>query len=170
MRRRWRGAVPLGVAVFVLCLCWQPVPAVAGGALYAVPSEPPSEKQSVDFANAINQRVRPLPPSLDPPTAETPAEVEARIRTLERGVVIAGGGKRSNQKDQSDQKDRKDRPGRGEADSAPTHVATAAPVGPVEKPGDRAPLNLAFVAAGILALVGVLLGAGRKLSGPTEPA
>src|SRR6185369_11508101 len=63
-------------AILILSLLWAAAPAIAEGPLYAVPNEPPPEKESVNFTNHLNHRVRHLPPSLDPPTAETPAQVE----------------------------------------------------------------------------------------------
>jgi hypothetical protein len=122
-------------------------PAGAAGPLYAVPSHPPSETKSVDFTNALNHRVRHLPPPLDPPTADTPTEVEARVRVLQRGVVLQEGASKPKQEQ-----------GRAEAGSAPK-ARTAEQQPAAEVPGDRAPLSMAFVAAGLLAFLGLLLSA-----------
>lgn len=140
-------------AILILSLTWAVVPAMAEGPLYAVPDEPPPEKESVNFTNHLNHRVRHLPASLDPPTAETPAQVEARVRTLERGVVIV--------------------PGKNKAKPAGHHTrATAKAVkagdgessggGPQTDAGvagDPAPLSVAFIGAGVLAALGLLLSA-----------
>jgi hypothetical protein len=140
-------------AILVLSLFWAATPAVAEGPLYAVPNEPPPEKESVNFTNHLNHRVRHLPDSLDPPTAETPAQVEARVRALERGVVIeASKGK--------------DKPAGHHAQA----IAKAVKAGSGKSSGsgfqstgsvasDPAPLTMAFVGAGALAVLGLLLSA-----------
>lgn len=140
-------------AILILSLLWAAVPAMAEGPLYAVPNEPPSETDSVNFTNHLNHRVRHLPESLDPPTAETPAQVEARVRTLERGVVIESGKNKA-------------KPAAHRA----TGAAKAVKVGGGESSGsgsqttaavadDPAPLTVAFIGAGALAVLGLLLSA-----------
>jgi len=146
--RRRRRLVPAAVSSLLLFAIWA-APAGAAGPLYAVPSHPPSETKSVDFTNALNDRVRNLPPPLDPPTAATPAEVEARVRVLQRGVVLKEGASKAKQG--------KSRP---EAGSAPRSKPTERQQQPAaEVPGDRAPLSMAFLAAGLLAFLGLLLSA-----------
>lgn len=142
----------------ILFTIWA-APVNAAGPLYAVPSEPPSVTESVDFTNALNRRVRHLPPSLDPPTAQSPAEVEARLKTLERGVVIEG---------RATQTKIEGRATQTKARSA--HGLETAKVVVVEEPGDRAPLSMAFVAAGILAFLGLLLSTRGRYSGSTQQA
>jgi hypothetical protein len=155
--RRRRRLVSAAISSVILCTVWA-APAGAGGPLYAVPSHPPSETKSVDFTNALNHRVRHLPPPLDPPTADTPAEVEARVRVLQGGVVIREGASKPN-REQS----------RAEVGTAPrAKTADQQPV--AEVPGDRAPLSLAFVAAGLLAFLGLLLSARGRYSRPAQRA
>jgi len=140
-------------AILILSLLWAAAPAIAEGPLYAVPNEPPPEKESVNFTNHLNHRVRHLPPSLDPPTAETPAQVEARVRTLERGVVIKAGKKEAKAAAHHG-------PGGAKAvkvggsESGGSDAQTSAPVA-----SDPAPLTVAFVGAGVLAAIGLLLSA-----------
>jgi len=143
--RRLRRLVSAAMASVILFTIWA-APAGAAGPLYAVPSHPPSETKSVDFTNALNHRVRDLPPPLDPPTAATPAEVEARVRVLQRGVVLQS-------------RTAKPKPSRSEADPGPAARSKTAEPPAAETPGDRAPLSMAFVAAGLLAFLGLLLSA-----------
>jgi hypothetical protein len=128
-------------------------PAFAAGPLYAVPDHPPSETESVGFTNALNDRVRHLPAPLDPPTAQSPAEVEARLQALERGVVISRG--------RSEVRASK-RGGRQDVDHPAPTSKTADVIVTADGPDDRAPLGMAFVAAGALALIGLLLIARGK--------
>jgi hypothetical protein len=144
--RRWRRLLSAAVASVILFAIWT-APAGAAGPLYAVPSHPPSETKSVDFTNALNHRVRDLPPPLDPPTADTPTEVEARVRVLQRGVVLREGASKP-QEEQS----------RAETGSVARSKADERQPA-AEVPGDRAPLSMAFVAAGLLAFLGLLLSA-----------
>lgn len=142
-------------------MAWAASPANAEGPLYAVPSEPPPVKESVDFTNDLNHRVRHLPAPLNPPVAESPAQVEARIRVLERGVVIEGGAKKSKA------------PRGGEVGENETVAAggkeSARGQGVAAGPEAPAPLSIAFVGAGALALLGLLLGAlGRQHSRPRQ--
>jgi hypothetical protein len=146
----------LGVVVAsttILFMIWGPPPGKAEGIIYAVPNQPPPEKESVNYTNHLNHRVRHLPDSLDPPTAETPAQVEARVRTLERGVVIE--------------------PGKGEGKPVGHHAEATAKAVEVDggessdsgsrmsaaSANDPAPLTVAFVGAGALAMLGLLLSA-----------
>ncbi len=137
-------------SIVVLFLVWAATPANAAGPLYAVPSHPPSDTKAVGFTNALNRRVRHLPAPLNPPVAEGPEQVEARLQALEHGVVIEG---------QSRQP---------EVRSPRRHDATKVLVA-AEDPGERAPLSLAFVAAAALALLGLLLSA-RGNFGRTQQA
>ena len=127
-------------------------PANAAGPLYAVPSHPPPETEAVGFTNALNDRVRHLPAPLNPPTAQSPEEVEARVQALERGVVI--------ERKAASKKESKQPSVNPVAKQKVTHV----PVADASEPGDRAPLSLAFVAAGALALVGLLFSARGRYS------
>jgi hypothetical protein len=150
IRRRWRrfaGAAAAGAAIGAV---WAG-PASAAGPLYAVPSHPPSESESVGFTNALNHRVRHLPAPLNPPAAQSPAEVEARVEALERGVVIAGTAAR-----------RKAAKKHAAAHSAPAGHQSSTVLVAANGPDDRAPLTIAFVAAGALALIGLLLVARQK--------
>jgi hypothetical protein len=123
-------------------------PVNAAGPLYAVPSNPPPETEAVGFTNALNDRVRDLPAPLNPPTAQSPAEVEGRVQALKRGVVI--------ERDVSSEK---------KAKQPSVHSATKRET--IDVPvvaDDRAPLSLAFVAAGALALIGLLFSTRGKYS------
>jgi hypothetical protein len=131
-------------------------PVNAAGPLYAVPSNPPPETESVGFTNALNHRVRHLPAPLNPPTAQSPAEVESRVQALERGVVIERGAVNERK-----------------AKRATVHPATGqktVDVTVADDPDDRAPLRMAFVAAGALALIGLLFSARGMYSRPTRQA
>jgi MYXO-CTERM domain-containing protein len=147
IRRRWRRGGTVAISLVVLSMAWPATPASAGGALYIVPSQPPSASEAVGFTNALNDRARRLPPSLDPPVAESPAQVEARIKDLERGVVVEKG------------------PRRPAALSVGPREDANVKVSVAPEPGDQAPLSVAFVAAGALAALGLLLGARRRHSG-----
>jgi hypothetical protein len=137
----------------ILFMIWAAPPGKAEGIIYAVPNHPPPEKESVNFTNHLNHRVRHLPDSLDPPTAETPAQVEARVRTLERGVVIEPGKGRGRPAGHHAQATAKaSKVGGGESSGSGSR--TTAPVA-----GDPAPLTVAFVGAGALAVLGLLLSA-----------
>jgi hypothetical protein len=142
----------VAVSTVVLFIAWVAAPAYAAGPLYAVPSNPPSDTKSVDFTNALNHRVRHLPTALNPPIAESPEQVGARLQTLERGVVIEG------------------RPKQPEVHSVHGHDTPAMFVAAADPGGGRAPLSLAFVAAGGLALLGLLLSARGKYPGSTQQA
>lgn len=136
----------------ILLAIWA-APANAAGPLYAVPSHPPPETEAVGFTNALNDRVRHLPAPLNPPTAQSPEEVEARVQALERGVVI----------------EREAAAGEKKAKQPSVHPVTKqkaihVPVADASEPGDRAPLSLAFVAAGALALTGLLFSARGRYS------
>jgi len=150
IRRRWRRFGPTAAASVAICAIWV-APASAAGPLYAVPSHPPSETESVGFTNALNHRVRHLPAPLNPPTAQSPEEVEARVEALERGVVIA-----------REAADRKGGRQHAAAHSAPAGHRDATVLVTANGPDDRAPLTIAFLAAGALALVGLLLVARGK--------
>lgn len=147
--RRWRRFSPVVALSAILFAIWA-APVSAAGPLYAVPSHPPSETKSVGFTNTLNHRVRHLPPSLDPPTADTPEEVEARLQVLQRGVVIESGTTKP------------------KASRATPHPAAKPRTKTVkepaaEEPGDRDPLSMAFVGAGLLAFLGLLLNARGRL-------
>jgi hypothetical protein len=156
----------MAAAAIAVSIALAAPPANAEGPLYAVPSEPPPVKESVDFTNDLNHHVKDLPAPLNPPVAETPSQVEARIRVLERGVVIAGGAKKSESQPQSN--------GQGEKKNS---TGAAGGVGKGSSPGeatavaaDPAPLSIAFVGAGALALLGLILGArGRHTARPGKP-
>lgn len=135
----------------ILLAIWA-APASAAGPLYAVPSHPPPESEAVGFTNALNDRVRHLPAPLNPPTAQSPEEVEARVQALERGVVIE---REAASKTKSQQPS---------VHSVAKQKAIQVPVADASEPGDRAPLSLAFVAAGALALIGLLFSARGRHS------
>jgi hypothetical protein len=156
IRSRARRFGPISVSSVILLTIWA-APVDAAGPLYAVPSEPPSVTESVDFANALNRRVRRLPPSLDPPTSRTPAQVEARLQTLERGVAIKG---RANKPNPEKMATKSEVHSANRLETAKGFVAA--------EPGDRAPLSAAFVAAGILAFLGLILSARGRHSGPRQ--
>lgn len=149
---RWRPFASAAVSSAILFGIWT-APVNAAGPLYAVPNHPPSETKSVDFTNALNHRVRHLPPPLDPPTADTPAEVEARLQVLQGGVVLEGGTTKP-----------KASPAAPYPAAKPKTKTVKEPA--AEEPGDRAPLSMAFVGAGALAFLGLLLTTrGRLRSG-----
>jgi hypothetical protein len=158
---RTSRSIAAAAAVLFVFIGLAASPAEAEGPLYAVPSEPPPVKESVDFTNDLNHRVRHLPAPLNPPVAETPAQVEARIRVLERGVVIEGGAKKAEaQRDGQVGENRS--VAAGDRESARGQGASAVSSAP-------APLSIAFVGAGVLALLGLLLGAlGRQHSRPRQ--
>jgi len=152
-------------AAAVLLMAWAAPSGHAEGALYAVPSKPPPVKESVDFTNDLNHRVRHLPAPLDPPVAETPAQVEARIRVLERGVVIEAG--------KAAAKKPKARTGKHSAGASPVagdDDGSAPGQGAAATADDPAPLTIAFVGAGVLALLGLLLAARGWQPGRARPA
>lgn len=125
-------------------------PVNAAGPLYAVPSNPPPETEAVGFTNALNDRVRDLPAPLYPPTAQTPAEVEARVRALEHGVVIDREATSKKAKQPS-------------VDPVAKQKTIDVPVAGADEHDDRSPLSMAFIAAGAVALMGLLLSArGRS--------
>jgi hypothetical protein len=128
-------------SIVLLSMTWGVVSGHAEGPVYSLPpSQPPPAKESVGFTNHLNQRVPHLPAQLNPPVAESLEQVEARTRVLEHGVVIQG------------TRTAKSPTGaKGETVSQESLAAAAAP----------APLSLAFVGAGVLALLGLLLGAAR---------
>lgn len=143
------------VANAILLMIWATPPGKAEGIIYAVPNHPTPEKESVNFTNHLNHRVRHLPDSLDPPTAETPAQVEARVRTLEHGVVIRSGkgngkGKPAGRQAQPTAKAVKSGGDEGSGSSFRTTGGLA---------DDPAPLTVAFIGAGALAVLGLLLSA-----------
>ena len=135
----------------VLLAIWS-APVNAAGPLYAVPSHPPPETEAVGFTNALNDRVRNLPAPLNPPAAQSPAEVEARVQALERGVVIERGAASGEMAKQ---------PPPRPAAKAKT---IAVPIADASEPGDRAPLSLALVAAAALALLALLFSARGRYS------
>jgi len=139
-------------------MAWTASAGNAEGPLYAVPSEPPPTKESVDFTNDLNHRVRHLPPSLDPPVAESPAEVEARIRVLERGVVIEQGSKKPGERPRKAAAAGNGKSGT-RSDGAPTVTVQEAST----TADDPAPLSIAFVGAGALAVLGLFLSARGSL-------
>jgi hypothetical protein len=151
------GSSAAAVALVIVSMAWMAPTGRAEGPLY-VPAQPPPAKESVDFTNHLNTRVRHLPAPLDPPAAESPAQVESRIRVLEHGVVV----------EQVAAKKPGPHPGKpaaatGEKRSTPgqgTSTATDAP----------APLSIAFVAAGVLALLGLLLGVRGRHPGRVRQA
>lgn len=130
----------------------------AEGPLYTLPpAQPPPAQESVEFTNHLNHRAPHLPASLNPPTAESPAQVEARIRVLEHGVAIHGGTKTETAKGSKNSAAHPRTPSiatgaKGKADSQESFAAADAP----------APLSVAFAGAGVLALLGLLLGAARS--------
>jgi len=149
LRRRFGAAA---ASIVILFMTWETAPGNAAGPLYSVPSHPPPVAESVGFTNALNHRVRHLPTPLNPSAAHSPALVEARVQVLERGVVIERGSRQ-----------------------AKVHSGTAVETNGdrvlvAEEPGDRAPLSMAFIAAGALALLGLLLGVRGKYSGPVRQA
>jgi hypothetical protein len=129
----------------------------AEGAIYSLPpSQTPPAKESVEFTNHLNHRVSHLPAPLNPPAAVSPAQVEARIRILEHGVVIQGGTKTEIAKGTKKSEARLPAPSvatgtRRKTDSQESFAAA----------DDPGPLSLAFIGAGILALLGLLFGAAR---------
>jgi hypothetical protein len=143
-------------AAFVILFMTAVAPAGAEGILYAVPNEPPPSKESVDFTNHLNHRVHHLPQSLNPPTAETPAQVEARIRTLERGVILQPA--RTKGRGRGNQGEPTGHPGSvaTEADGASVGHGSHATAAVTDAP---APLTVAFVGAGVLAALGLLFSA-----------
>jgi hypothetical protein len=157
IRRRWRRLGPAATLSVVLAIVWG-APANAAGPLYAVPDHPPAETESVGFTNALNDRVRHLPAPLDPPTAQSPEEVEARLEALERGVVIAHGPAGEKRAAQPSDK-------RSDSSGKATKVVVA-----TAPPDDRAPLSIAFVAAGALALIGLFFVARGRHPGSPQRA
>jgi hypothetical protein len=148
--RRLSAAVASAAILFMM---WTAPPGRAEGIIYAVPNHPPPEKEAVNYTNHLNHRVRHLPDSLDPPTAETPAQVEARVRTLERGVVIETGKSKSRTPgDPAAAAARGAESGAGDSGGGGPRAAAAVA-------GDPAPLTVAFVGAGALAVLGLLLSA-----------
>jgi hypothetical protein len=146
---------PAGLAIGIFFTVWA-TPVNAAGPLYAVPDHPPSDSESVGFTNALNHRVRHLPAALNPPTAQSPAEVEARLQALDRGVVIERGAVNERKAKQP------------AVSSAPRQETTAVSV--ADEPDDRAPLSVAFVGAGALALLGLMLSARGKHPRSTQEA
>lgn len=149
-------------SIAVLSLAAGIAPAGAEGPVYAVPSHPPPVKESVDFTNDLNQGKRDLPAPLDPPVASTPEEVEARIRVLERGVVVE-------KKDRQPNPQSGDADGSGDAGAGEGEGGTAAVEAAVTD-DSQPPLSVAFVGAGALALLGLLLSArGWRTGRAPEP-
>ena len=125
-------------AAFVLAALLLAAPAGAAGPLYSVPSTPTPDKKSIDFANAIGERIPNPPASLGPSSDPTPAQMEERARALARGVVVPLG-----------------------PESKPTpQGASALPL--TSSNPERNPLLAAFVAAAVLALIGLGLAARRR--------
>lgn len=162
IRLRWRRFGAAAASIVILFMTWETAPGNAAGPLYSVPSYPPPVTESVGFTNALNHRVRHLPAPLNPPAVHSPAEVGARVQVLERGVVIERGSRQpkvhSGKADVETNGDRSMRRQR------------AARVLVAEAPGGRAPLSMAFLAAGALALLGLFLSARGKYSGPAQQA
>src|SRR3954447_22730662 len=158
------GPIALAAALAIVAIAWEAPAGRAEGPLY-VPEQPPPEKESVDFTNDLIHRVRHLPAPLNPPTAETPAQVEARVRVLERGVVLAGPGGRGEER-KLEARSRQGAAEDGGQRSARSHGTSSAPAA-ADAP---APLSVAFVGAGILALLGLLLGARGWRPGRAQQA
>ncbi|HEX5593361.1 MAG TPA: hypothetical protein VFX35_08440 [Solirubrobacterales bacterium] len=146
-------------------MAWAAPSGHAEGPLYAVPSKPPPVKESVDFTNDLNHRVRHLPAPLDPPVTETPAQVEARIRVLERGVVIKNGRAATKKS-----KARAGKQSRGASPVATDRDESTPDQGTSVAADDPAPLTMAFVGAGVLALIGLLLAARGRHPGRARQA
>jgi hypothetical protein len=140
-------------ATTILLMIWAVPRGKAEGIIYAVPNHPTPDKESVNFTNHLNHRVRHLPDSLDPPTAETPAQVEARVRTLERGVVIHSGQGRGKPLGRQAQATAKAVKASGD-EGGDSGSRTTAPLADAQ-----APLTAAFIGAGALAVIGLLLSA-----------
>lgn len=143
-------------------MTWGTAPGNAAGPLYSLPSHPPPAIESIGFTNALNHRVRHLPAPLNPPVVHSPAQIGARAQVLERGVVIERGSRQLAA-----------HPGNAavgtDGDGGVGGHRTAR-VLVVEEPGGRAPLSVAFVAAGALALLGLLLSVRGKYTGPAQQA
>lgn len=128
----------------------------AEGPIYSLPpSQPPPAKESVGFTNHLNQRVPHLPAQLNPPVAESLEQVETRTRVLEHGVVIQGTKtKTAKGLEKSGAHLRTPSVATGAKGEGVSQESLAAATAP-------GPLSLAFVGAGVLALLGLLLGAAR---------
>jgi hypothetical protein len=140
----------------LLSMTWRVAAGDAGGPIYSLPpSQSPPVQESVGFTNHLNQRVPHLPAQLNPPVAESLEQVEARIRVLEDGVVIRAT-KRKTAKglEKSGAYPRTPSVATGANGETAGQESLAAAIAP-------APLSLAFVGAGILALLGLLLGTAR---------
>jgi hypothetical protein len=148
--------------IVILFITWEAAPGHAAGPLYSLPSHPPPVTESVGFTNALNHRVRHLPAPLNPPAALSPAQVQARVQVLERGVVIERDPR------QAKPHSRKALIETNGDRSMRRHRTARMPA--AEEPGGRAPLSIAFVAAGALALLGLLLGVRGKYPGPAQQA
>lgn len=154
IRPRWRRFGAAAASIVILFMTWETAPGNAAGPLYSLPSQPPPVTESVGFTNALNHRVRHLPAPLNPPAAHSPAQVVARVQVLERGVVIERGS----------------RPSEVHSGKAAVETNGDKKTLVAEEPGGRAPLSMAFVAAGALALLGLLLSVRGKYSGPAQQA
>jgi hypothetical protein len=152
-RHRWRLLGAATASIVILSTTWGVALGNAEGPLYTLPPPQPPPQESINFTNHLNHRVPNLPATLNPPVAESPEQVEARTRVLEQGVVIPGGGKPEGAK-------------KFGADPRTPSVATGAKRGTDSQESVAAatapgPLSVSFVGAGVLALLGLLLGAAR---------
>ena len=136
-------------------MTWEVASGHAGGPLYVLPPSNLSPGQeSVEFTNHLNGRLPHLPAQLNPPEAESPEQVEARIGTLERGVVIQGG--TNTVKGAENSEEHPETP--SVATSADGEMDSQEGIAAADDPG---PLSVAFIGAGILALLGLFFGAVR---------
>jgi hypothetical protein len=117
--------------------------------IYTVGPNPPLSSNSVKFTNALNRPLARVPPSLSPATDRlSPVQLAARTKVLDRGVVMSGQPRRTPKSRAAGDR----RTAWQQAPGAPTSGST---------PGGREPLLFTFIAAGVMALVGLLLNARR---------
>jgi hypothetical protein len=162
------GPITAAAVLAIIAMAWQAPAGRAEGPLY-VPEQPPPAKESVDFTNDLNHRVRHLPAPLNPPAAETPAQVESRVRVLERGVVVAapaGRGEESKPETRSRQAAAEAGDQRSTHSSDPSSAPASAPV----TSDAPAPLSVAFIGAGVLAALGLLLAARGRFPARAQRA